>query len=208
MEKQINKLLKQGKHQQQDFCPTIEDQKKIARTLVAFANTDGGSLFIGVKDNGKIVGVNPEEVLNVLGEIIKYACQPKLIFESKIWQEGFRFVLEISIKSSQKRAFKALDDEGNWKAFIRRNDQTILANKIIFKIWSFERKGIQKPLQFDEKETQFLSVFTGDKQFTLSKLYQSLPFPKQQIDYLLALFIYWKVIDMELSSEGFLYQLN
>ena len=44
-----------------DFKFEISDSKKIARTLVAFANTDGGRLLIGVKDNGSISGIRSEE---------------------------------------------------------------------------------------------------------------------------------------------------
>ena len=50
----LHHLIAQGEHQQQDFKYEISDVRKIARTLSAFANTDGGRLLIGVKDNGKI----------------------------------------------------------------------------------------------------------------------------------------------------------
>jgi len=49
----IYKLIAQGEHQQQDFKYCISDSRKIARSLVAFANTDGGRLLVGVKDNAK-----------------------------------------------------------------------------------------------------------------------------------------------------------
>lgn len=54
-------LIAQGEHQQQDFKFEVSDSKKIARTLSAFANTDGGRLLIGVKDNGKISGIRGDE---------------------------------------------------------------------------------------------------------------------------------------------------
>jgi predicted HTH transcriptional regulator len=57
----LRDMLNEGEHQQQDFKFRVDDARKIARTLVAFANTDGGRLLIGVKDNGKVVGVNAEE---------------------------------------------------------------------------------------------------------------------------------------------------
>ena len=53
----IHILIAEGEHQQQDFKFEISDARKIARTLSAFSNTDGGRLLIGVKDNGKIAGV-------------------------------------------------------------------------------------------------------------------------------------------------------
>ena len=52
----IHALIAEGEHQQQDFKFEISDARKIAKTLSAFSNTDGGRLLIGVKDNGKIAG--------------------------------------------------------------------------------------------------------------------------------------------------------
>jgi len=52
----IYKLIEEGEHQQQDFKFEISDARKIAKSLSAFSNTDGGRLLIGVKDNGKIAG--------------------------------------------------------------------------------------------------------------------------------------------------------
>ena len=47
----VQQMIEEGE-QTQDFKMRIDDAAKIARTLVAFANTDGGRLLIGVKDNG------------------------------------------------------------------------------------------------------------------------------------------------------------
>ena len=38
----IEELIAQGEHQQLDFKFEVSDSKKIARTLSAFAKTDGG----------------------------------------------------------------------------------------------------------------------------------------------------------------------
>jgi predicted HTH transcriptional regulator len=54
--KELHKIISEGEHQTQDFKYAINDSKKIARSLAAFANTDGGRLLLGVKDNGKIAG--------------------------------------------------------------------------------------------------------------------------------------------------------
>ena len=61
----IEALIEQGEHQQLDFKFEVSDSKKIARTLSAFANTDGGRLLIGVKDNGNISGVHSEEEIYI-----------------------------------------------------------------------------------------------------------------------------------------------
>ena len=56
MDNYIKNLIAEGEHQQLDFKFEIRDTKKIARSLVAFANTNGGKLLVGVKDNGVITG--------------------------------------------------------------------------------------------------------------------------------------------------------
>ena len=57
----IQDLIEEGEHEQQDFKFKISDARKIARSISAFANHRGGHLLIGVKDNGRVVGVSGDE---------------------------------------------------------------------------------------------------------------------------------------------------
>ena len=82
----IYKLIAQGEHQQQDFKFCINDSRKIARSLVAFANTDGGRLLIGVKDNGKIIGVRSDEEYYMLQPDIDFIL---IMFIDDNWQNFF-----------------------------------------------------------------------------------------------------------------------
>ncbi|MGK0279597.1 MAG: putative HTH transcriptional regulator, partial [Litorivivens sp.] len=81
----IEKLITEGEHQQQDFKMRVEDAKKIAKTLVAFANTDGGRLLIGVKDNGSICGVRVDEELHVMEGAAQMECDPPITIQHQIW---------------------------------------------------------------------------------------------------------------------------
>ena len=63
-EDRLMDLIEEGEHQQQDFKYRIDSSQKISKTLAAFANTDGGRLLIGVKDNGRIAGVDPQEEIH------------------------------------------------------------------------------------------------------------------------------------------------
>jgi len=118
-------LISEGEHVNQDFKFRIDDQKKIARTLCAFANTSGGRLLIGIKDNRKIVGCHPEEEFHMIEGASKIFCQPEVPFRSKIWQEDFRLILEIQVPVSNNKPHKAKDDEGRWKPYIRVKDHTV-----------------------------------------------------------------------------------
>ena len=65
-------------HLQQDFKFEISDARKIAKTLSAFANTDGGRLLIGVKDNGRIAGVRSEEEKYMIEAAAQLYCIPEI----------------------------------------------------------------------------------------------------------------------------------
>ena len=82
----IEALIEQGEHQQLDFKFEVSDSKKIARTLSAFANTDGGRLLIGVKDNGNISGVRSEEEYYMIEAASKMYTQPEVPFEATRWE--------------------------------------------------------------------------------------------------------------------------
>ena len=49
----LQSLIREGEHQQQDFKYRVSDALKLAKSVSAFANTDGGRLLIGVRDDGK-----------------------------------------------------------------------------------------------------------------------------------------------------------
>lgn len=205
MVERLKNLISEGEHQTQDFKFRIDDQKKIARTLAAFANTDGGRLLIGVKDSGKIAGINPEEEFHMIQGAAQMYCKPPVIFDSRIWQEDMKLVLEITIEPDARRNHAAPDETGKWKIFIRREDHTLLANKIILKVWELERQGVKKPQIFGESELKTLKVITESQPVTLSKLYRLLDFPKSQTDYIVALLVHWKIISMQMTEESTTY---
>ena len=74
----IHALIAEGEHQQQDFKFEISDARKIAKTLSAFSNTDGGRLLIGVKDNGKIAGVRSDEEQYMIEAAARLYCRPEV----------------------------------------------------------------------------------------------------------------------------------
>ncbi|MDY3842491.1 MAG: ATP-binding protein, partial [Prevotella sp.] len=57
----LQDLIAQGEHRQQDFKYKVQDAYKLAISVSAFANTAGGRLLIGVRDDGTIAGVSSEE---------------------------------------------------------------------------------------------------------------------------------------------------
>ena len=117
MSRYIANLISQGEHQQLDFKHSISDSRKIARTLAAFANTDGGTLLIGVKDNGNVSGVNSDEEYYMLEGAAQMYCKPEVKFKVTRWDINNKVVLEVFVKSDRKNLYKAQDKNGKWKVY-------------------------------------------------------------------------------------------
>ena len=66
-------LIREGEHQQQDFKYRVSDAHKLAKSVSAFANTDGGRLLIGVRDDGNMSGVRSEEEIYMMHQAA-YRC--------------------------------------------------------------------------------------------------------------------------------------
>lgn len=201
----LQSYIRQGEHQTQDFKFRVDDAKKIARTISAFANTDGGRLLIGVKDNGKVVGVDPEEEFHIIQGAAELFCDPPVPIQTVIWQDEYKLVLEVIVAASPVRPHKSKDDYGLWKTYIRHHDHTLIANKILVGVWNFRKKGVEKPQQFSEDEMNFLELFKTNQKFTLSRLYRLSPLKKSKVDHLLKLFITWEILEMEIIPEGTFY---
>ncbi len=203
----LKSIIQQGEHQQLDFKFRIDDAKKIARTLSAFANTDGGRLLIGVKDNGKITGVDPSEEIHMIDAAVDMYCKPKLPFESRVWQEDMKLVLEITIQPSAEKPVTSPDEDGKWRVYVRRKDHTLLANKILLNVWKQEKRQNARPEKFGEEETRLLGVIAENEPVTLSKIYRLSDLPKNRVDHLMVLFVCWKLVRMEISEQGTCYSI-
>lgn len=204
---ELKKRIAEGEGIHLDFKFRIDDQKKIARTLSAFANSEGGSLLIGVKDNGKIAGTNPEEEYYMIEGAASLYCNPPVRFESKVWQEEHHLVLEISVPKSKEK-HKSKDEEGQWKFYHRIDDHTLLANRIVFLLWKFESEGKDRPEKFTDEVIQLLQAIEREQPVTVSKLFRVTSMNKNKVNETLATLLHWKVIDRVIVESGVGYLLS
>jgi predicted HTH transcriptional regulator len=204
----IHTLINEGEHQQLDFKFEITDARRIARTLVAFANTDGGRLLIGVKDNGAIAGMRSDEEYYMVESAAKMYCRPVVDFDVKEWTITGKKVLEIIIKKSDKRPHYAAHKDGKWLVYIRNADQNLLANRILLKVWKKEKleKGVF--LKFTETEKLLLEYLETNPSITLSKFMRISGITRDRAENILVKFILLNTIKMSFTAQNTLYCLN
>jgi predicted HTH transcriptional regulator len=204
----IQTLINEGEHQQLDFKFEITDARRIARTLVAFANTDGGRLLIGVKDNGAIAGMRSDEEYYMVESAAKMYCRPVVEFDLKEWTITGRKVLEIIIKKSDKRPHYAAHKDGKWLVYIRVGDQNLLANRVLLKVWKKEKleKGVF--LKFTETEKLLLEYLETNPSITLSRFMRIAGITRDRAENILVKFILLNTIKIIFTAQNTLYSLN
>lgn len=169
MSNYINKLIREGEHQTQDFKYCISDSKKIARSLVAFANTDGGRLLIGVKDNGRIAGVRSDEEYYMVESAAKIYSKPPVEFTTKQHFVDGKTILEVIIEPSEEKPHFARDDEGKWWAYFRKDDENRLAPKIMIEVWKRRKSPEGILINYSEDEKTLLDYLENNEKISVSK---------------------------------------
>lgn len=131
----LQQLIAEGEHQQQDFKFEISDARKIARSLSAFSNTDGGRLLIGVKDNGRIAGVRSEEEIYMIEAAAKLYCRPNVEISVQTYEVDGKTVLVAEIPKAEQKPVQVQDETGKYLAYVRIADENILATPVHLAVW-------------------------------------------------------------------------
>ena len=138
----LKRALAEGEHERQDFKYLISDAAKIARSISAFANHSGGSLLIGVKDNGVIAGVRNEEDVYVVEQAAQFYCRPsqKVEFTAFTAEDG-AMVIRAEVAPAPGRQVMARHADGTWHAYFRVADENILAPALMLRAWRRRSEG-------------------------------------------------------------------
>jgi predicted HTH transcriptional regulator len=204
----IEKLVEQGEHQKQDFKFEISDSKKIARSISAFSNTDGGKLLIGVKDNGSIAGVRSEEEIHMLEAAAQMYCKPEVLLKFNEWNVNGKQILEVDIEKSKEELISAPDKNGNFKVFIRFEDQNILANGVFIKAWKKKKQAQSVEIKYTQEEQELLKILKEYQPINFSQIRKKLKCSPARLNQMILDFILINVVELKISDKGYFYCLT
>lgn len=207
MNKYIKNLINQGEHQQLDFKFEISDSKKIARTFSAFANTEGGKLLIGVKDNGVIAGIRTDEEYYMIDSACLF-CKPEIKYKAKKWCIEGRWILEVTIPKSKNRPHYAMNDQGRWLAYVRVADKNLLANRILLKVWENKTRKKGVFISYGKTEKELLEYLNNNIRITLSGFRKTSKINKFKAENILIKLISIGIIKMEFTDKEVFYEIE
>ncbi|MFY0684163.1 MAG: ATP-binding protein [Balneola sp.] len=150
----LNNLIATGESSFLEFKHKVASPEKIAREMVAFANTKGGKILIGVEDNGDIVGIESyyeEEFW--LKQAANDVCVPPIPLNIEMIHVGKKDVLIVEIAESDQ---KPIATKGKKKrtVYIRKGEESVVATNDFIEV--LKNKSAEEGVTFEygEREQQ------------------------------------------------------
>ncbi len=74
---ELYNIIKAGEDSRNQFKLLVNSPDALAAEIAAFANTNGGRIMVGIKNNGRIIGLEYQEV-DRLNQMISNVCSQKI----------------------------------------------------------------------------------------------------------------------------------
>ncbi len=138
--KELLDLIEEGENIQVEFKRKFSTHDKIAREMIAFANTKGGYVLFGIDDDKKIVGVESEkETTELVKDTALNYCEPPLKYLIDYREiDGKEIVIvnvpESNLKPHRIQDYKTDIDITTAIVTIRVNDKSVQASKEMIRI--------------------------------------------------------------------------
>ena len=162
----------------------VDDIKK---EIIAFANSDGGKLYIGVRDDGEVAGLDdPDGTALQVSNMVRDSIKPDItmFLHYQIIEEDGKKIIEISVQRGTNRPYyiakKGMRPEG---VYVRQGYSSVPATDTAIRCMIKETDGdrfetmrcLDQELTFEDtkKEFQFHEIELGPQQMRTLKLVEN-----------------------------------
>ena len=171
---QLRRLVSHGEGASLEFKHKATFPQKIVREMIAFANTKGGILLIGIGDDGSLTGLkHPDDELHVMTEALEKVRPSMLYNVTLIPIANSRTVIQYEIPESKRKPHYLVDEKKMKESFVRVDDKSIKASRELREI--VKRKQRMKDIRFHYGEHEkFLMQYLDEKKAITLKEFVSL----------------------------------
>ncbi len=133
-------LIEEGENLQCEFKRHFTTSEKIAREMIAFANTKGGYLLFGVDDDRQVVGVDSEKAESeMIKDAVENYCEPPIKYSIDFIELYGKEVVVVSIPESESKPHRIQDYRDELEineaiVLVRINDKSVQASKEMVRI--------------------------------------------------------------------------
>jgi predicted HTH transcriptional regulator len=167
--RQLKAQVSLGEGLHLEFKKNTSNPQQVVRELIAFANTKGGTLLIGVSDQGTIPGVmHPDEELLPVLKLLKNRCRPFLKFKQEIIvTPKEKFVISLAVLSSKRKPHTFFETRNQKYAYFRIADKTIHGSKELTQITFLKSRKQNVSFTYSEYEELLMKYLQTHESISL-----------------------------------------
>ncbi|HPN37845.1 MAG TPA: putative DNA binding domain-containing protein [Melioribacteraceae bacterium] len=146
--KTVLSFIENGENLFVEFKQRFSSFEKIAKEIIAFANTKGGVIIFGVEDDKRIYGIESEKgETELINQAAKLYCNPPVDINFYYFNIENKELVVVEIFESKNKPHRLEDykehlDANTAEVYIRVNDKSIPASKEMIKLLQAESNSL------------------------------------------------------------------
>ena len=207
--KTLYALVAKGEGDQLEFKRKATHPEKIVREMIAFANSNGGTVLIGVSDDGSVPGVKfPDEELFVVQKAVRKLSRPFINYKNEIISlSAGRYVISLQVLPGKRKPYFLRLSRWKKGCFIRTNDKSIKASREIQQIIHLKAKQHDVQFTYGEHERKLFRHLDKFKSITLAEFINLTGIGYHRASSILVQLVLANVLKIEPHEKGDQYTL-
>ena len=207
------KLIEAGEGTSIEFKRKLKTPEKIAKEIVAFLNTRGGYIIIGVDDDKSIVGIKSEKSeADIIERACKFAIEPDIIPEISVYDIQGRDVMVVKIKEGSRKPYQAvlIDETDNTEyrqVFIRVGENSVPASDEMKRLLKFQSDGEPLRLGIGDNEKRLFQYLETNDRISVQEYAELVNISRRRAGRLLIRLVRAGVIQMTTDTHNDYYSL-
>jgi len=107
----ISELLQQSENSSLEFKETVSRPERIAKEIIAFANTQGGTLIIGVSDSGVVKGFQKEGAEEYFTNVARNNIIPAIDVDVETLVHDGKNIVVVSVPKGKDKPYQSLNHQ-------------------------------------------------------------------------------------------------
>jgi predicted HTH transcriptional regulator len=171
--RELQSVVAQGESLHVEFKHKLPEWPKLMREIVAFANTQGGTVWIGVDDDGTITGLrDPREIEEAIALNLNDWVRPAMEWRLEVVPlSRKRAVVGIVVGRSKTKPHFAMETSADTvgHALIRIADSSVRASKEAVELLRYEGRERDMKVEYGDKERILMQHLAAAKHITVQQ---------------------------------------
>jgi predicted HTH transcriptional regulator len=170
---ELKRLVSRGEGDQLEFKRRVNFPEKILKEIVAFSNSKGGTILIGVNDNKELSGLkHPEDEAVVLEDAIEKFCRPVIEYDKEtITLDEKKSILRYTFLPGKAKPYYLIESLNPYKQtpYVRWGDRSVRASRELLEIMqrNSENQGVH--ISYTEREKKLFDHINSNGSITLDE---------------------------------------